>query len=57
LADLEKFAILKTLDAVDGSTVRAAEMLDVSVRTIQYRLQQYGLSRDRARPSDAPPEE
>jgi two-component system response regulator HydG len=49
LAELEKFAILKTLEAVEGSTVRAAEMLDISVRTIQYRLHQYGVLRDRAR--------
>jgi two-component system response regulator HydG len=43
LEEIEKFAILKTLEAVDGSTVRAAELLDISVRTIQYRLHQYGL--------------
>jgi two-component system response regulator HydG len=53
LAELEKFAILKTLDAVDGSTVRAAELLDISVRTIQYRLHQYGVARERARSTDA----
>jgi two-component system, NtrC family, response regulator HydG len=50
LAELEKFAILKTLEAVEGSTVRAAEMLDISVRTIQYRLHQYGVLRERSRP-------
>ena len=48
LAELERFAIERTLEAVDGSTVRAAEMLDVSVRTIQYRLHQYGLAKDRS---------
>jgi two-component system response regulator HydG len=53
LAELEKFAILKTLDAVEGSTVRAAELLDISVRTIQYRLHQYGVARERARSTDA----
>lgn len=42
LAELEKYAILTTLDAAGGSTVRAAEVLDISVRTIQYRLHQYG---------------
>jgi two-component system response regulator HydG len=47
MAELEKFAILKTLEAVDGSTQRAAEMLDVSVRTIQYRLQEYGKAKER----------
>ena len=47
LADLERFAILKTLESVGGSTVRAAEVLDVSIRTIQYRLQDYGIAKDR----------
>ena len=42
MAELERHAILKTLEAVDGSTSRAAEMLDISVRTIQYRLSEYG---------------
>jgi DNA-binding NtrC family response regulator len=32
---------------VDGSTQRCAEMLDVSVRTIQYRLQEYGKAKER----------
>jgi two-component system response regulator HydG len=54
MAELEKYAILKTLEAVDGSTVRAAEMLDISVRTIQYRLHEYGLVKERA-PSIRPP--
>jgi two-component system response regulator HydG len=49
MAELEKFAILKTLEAVDGSTVRAAEILDVSVRTIQYRLHEYGVAKERGR--------
>jgi two-component system response regulator HydG len=47
MAELEKYAILKTLEAVDGSTVRAAELLDISVRTIQYRLHEYGLVKER----------
>ncbi|PZR16566.1 MAG: transcriptional regulator [Archangium gephyra] len=46
LAELERFAILKTLDAVDGSTTRAAQILDISVRTIQYRLNEYGRDKD-----------
>jgi two-component system, NtrC family, response regulator HydG len=43
MAELEKHAILTTLDAVGGSTSRAAEMLDISARTIQYRLHEYGV--------------
>jgi DNA-binding NtrC family response regulator len=42
LAEIERWAILATLEATSGSTAKAAEMLDVSVRTIQYRLHEYG---------------
>ena len=41
LRELERYAILETLKAVGGSTSKAAEMLKISVRTIQYRLHQY----------------
>ena len=41
LAEIERYAITKTLAAVGGSTSRAAEILDVSVRKIQYRLHEY----------------
>jgi two-component system response regulator HydG len=47
LAELERFAITKTLESVEGSTTRAAEILDVSVRTIQYRLHEYGAAKER----------
>lgn len=56
MAELEKFAILKTLEFVDGSTVRAAEILDVSTRTIQYRLHEYGIARHRGRSHSSTPE-
>jgi len=49
LAEIEKFAILSTLEATEGSTARAAEILDVSVRTIQYRLHEYGVAQARSR--------
>ena len=42
---IEREAILKTLEACDGSTARTAEVLGISVRTIQYRLHQYGCAR------------
>jgi two-component system response regulator HydG len=42
MAEIERHAILSTVDAVDGSTARAAEILDLSVRTIQYRMHTYG---------------
>lgn len=44
MAEIERFAILSTLEATNGSTTKAAEMLDISVRTIQYRLHEYGVA-------------
>jgi two-component system response regulator HydG len=41
MAAIEKYAILETLKTTGGSTSKAAEMLGISVRTIQYRLHQY----------------
>ena len=41
MADIERYAILETLKAAGGSTSKAAEMLGISTRTIQYRLHQY----------------
>jgi two-component system response regulator HydG len=55
MAELERYAIVKTLEAAEGSTARAAELLDISVRTIQYRMHEYGLAKDRgASPSQRP---
>ncbi len=45
MAEVERHAILATLEAVGGSTTKAAEMLDISVRTIQYRLHEYGMAK------------
>ena len=42
MAELERMAILGTLDAVDGSTARAAEILGISQRKIQYRVKEWG---------------
>jgi two-component system response regulator HydG len=42
LADIERYAILKTLAAQNGSTTRAARVLGISVRKIQYKLHEYG---------------
>lgn len=41
MAEVERYVIEKTLESVDGSTTRAAEILDIGVRTIQYRVQEY----------------
>jgi two-component system NtrC family response regulator/two-component system response regulator HydG len=41
MAEIEREAILRTLEMVGGSTSRAAEVLGISVRKIQYRLKEY----------------
>jgi two-component system, NtrC family, response regulator AtoC len=41
LAEIEREAIIRTLEAVDGSTSRAAELLQISARKIQYKLKEY----------------
>ena len=41
LQDMERDAILRTLALVNGSTTRAAELLGISVRKVQYRLKEY----------------
>jgi DNA-binding NtrC family response regulator len=40
--DLERFAILRTLEACKGSTSKAATILGISPRKIQYKLHEYG---------------
>jgi DNA-binding NtrC family response regulator len=51
MAELEKFAILKTLEHTGGSTSRAAELLGISPRKIQYKLREYqGLSHGEKEP-------
>ncbi len=41
IADLERYAILKTLESCGGSTSKAATVLGVSPRKIQYKLHEY----------------
>jgi two-component system NtrC family response regulator/two-component system response regulator HydG len=41
MREIEREAILRTLEVVDGSTTRAAAMLGISPRKIQYRLKAY----------------
>ncbi|HEX6245381.1 MAG TPA: sigma-54 dependent transcriptional regulator [Polyangiales bacterium] len=43
LAEVERYVIIKTLEAVDGSRHRAAEILGISRRTLQDRLQDWGI--------------
>jgi two-component system NtrC family response regulator/two-component system response regulator HydG len=59
LWDIEKEAILRTLEMVEGSTSRAAEVLGISPRKIQYRLKEYAQGRTSPSPeasSEAPEE-
>lgn len=49
MAEIERYAITKTFEAAEQSSSRAAEILDVSVRTIQYRLAEYGIPTKRGR--------
>ncbi|MFW6087840.1 MAG: sigma-54-dependent transcriptional regulator, partial [Myxococcota bacterium] len=44
MAELERTAILQTLEAVGGSTAKAADMLGISRRKIQYRLKEWGMT-------------
>jgi DNA-binding NtrC family response regulator len=55
MATIEREAILRTLEMVQGSTSRAAEILGISVRKIQYRLKEY--SSGKVPSSDEAPEE
>ena len=41
LADIEREAIQRTLESVSGSTSRAARVLGISPRKIQYKLKEY----------------
>ena len=50
LAEVERYAILETLEHTGGSTSRAAEILGVSIRTVQNRLRRYLLAADAAAP-------
>jgi DNA-binding NtrC family response regulator len=59
LAEIERYAITETLKAVGGSTTRAAEVLGISRRTVQYRVREWGLSSPSPADgdSDVPPSE
>ena len=49
--EIERYAITKTLESTGGSTSRAAEILNISVRKIQYKLHEYESAPKSARPS------
>jgi DNA-binding NtrC family response regulator len=45
LVELERQAILDALEATDGNRRQAAERLGIALRTLQYKLKEYGLTR------------
>ena len=45
MSELERIAILRTLDAVDGSTARAAEILGIKRTTLQSKMKKLGIQR------------
>jgi two-component system response regulator HydG len=47
LGEIERHVILATLEACGGRTAQAAQMLDISVRKIQYKLHDYGVTMQR----------
>jgi two-component system response regulator HydG len=55
LAELERHLILATLEACGGRTSQAAQMLDMSVRKIQYKLHEYGITMQRTTTAKPPP--
>jgi two-component system response regulator HydG len=42
MADVEREAILRTLDHTNGHRARAAQLLDIGLRTLQRKLKEYG---------------
>ncbi|HZX93970.1 MAG TPA: sigma-54 dependent transcriptional regulator [Myxococcales bacterium] len=56
LYEIEREAILRTLELVGGSTSRAADLLKISARKIQYRLKEYAQTEQQGlRPQEAAP--
>lgn len=44
LSELEKEAIIRTLELTSGNRTEAARMLGIGRRTLQYKLKEYGIS-------------
>jgi DNA-binding NtrC family response regulator len=42
MAEIERDAILRTLDYTDGHRARAAKILEIGLRTLQRKLKEYG---------------
>jgi two-component system response regulator HydG len=57
LEEIERHAILTTLEACGAHTAKAAEMLGMSVRKIQYKLHEYGVVFQRTLDTKPPSDE
>jgi DNA-binding NtrC family response regulator len=55
LAEVERYAIVKTLEAVKWSPSKAAAILGISRRTVQYRMRQWGIAGSRGERSSSAP--
>jgi DNA-binding NtrC family response regulator len=51
MAEIERFAILETMKATGGSPSRAADILRISARTIQYRMHEYSAASEPGEPT------
>ncbi|HXX68067.1 MAG TPA: sigma-54 dependent transcriptional regulator [Polyangiaceae bacterium] len=47
MSEIERYAILTTVQACSGRTTQAARMLGISIRKLQYKLQEYGVTMQR----------
>jgi len=54
MEEIERHAILSTLEACGGRTAQAAQMLDISIRKIQYKVNEYGITFQRTAVSKPP---
>jgi DNA-binding NtrC family response regulator len=52
MAEIERIAVERTLEAVGGSTARAADLLGISRRKIQYRLKEWAAEDEDAEADD-----
>jgi two-component system response regulator HydG len=57
MAEVEQYVILRTLESVGGSTSKAAKVLGISPRTIQYRMNEYREVEPTGTPAVETPEE
>ena len=54
MKEIERYAILRTLEKFDGHRARAAEALGISVRALQYKLKDYGMVKQVGNGGDEP---